>query len=179
MARALYTVILGLVGAAVIHLAVLLLVPNYSQRDAWSRLAQRVPIFTIAPIADQADGPFSKGRNPLFRSSACRFALGTGIVRFIADGDVPFWSVSIYDRLGQGLYSLNDRTATDRQLDIVIATPVQMVELRKELPEAYENSVFVETEQREGIIVVRAFVPDQSWNGVVGDFLNSAACRQE
>ncbi len=179
MSRAIYTIVLGLVGAAVVHLAVLLLVPIYSERDAWSRLGERAPLFTLSPITGPDSTLFSRAADPLLTAAACRFALGTGIARFAAVGDVPYWAVSVHDRFGQEIYSFNDRTATDRQLDVVIASPAQMVELRKELPEEYENSVFVETDQREGILVVRAFVPDQSWSGVVSKFIDSAVCRQE
>lgn len=180
MVRFIYALLLGLVGAAVVHIAVLLLVPAYSDRDAWSRLSTRAPAFAVTEIASpQGDAAFAKGADPLFLSTACRFALSTGIARFAASGDVPFWSVSVYDRRGQNIYSFNDRTATDRKLDLVIATPVQMVELRKELPEDYAASVFVETDEREGIVVARTFVPDQSWSGVARKFVESAKCQQE
>jgi len=39
VARLLYAVVLGLVGAAIVHIAVLFLLPRLSERDAWSRLA--------------------------------------------------------------------------------------------------------------------------------------------
>ncbi len=180
MVRFLYAALLGLVGAAVVHIAVLLLVPVYSERDAWSRLAEAGPAFQVVSLDRSGrNSPFAKGANPLMATSACRFSLGTGVVHYFADGEVPFWSVSIYGRRGQNFYSFNDRTATDRKLDVVIASPVQMVELRKELPEEYASSVFVETDEREGIIVARTFVPDPTWNGLAGAFLNSAVCRQE
>lgn len=180
MLRLIYTVLVGLVGAVVVHIVVLLLVPAYSGHDAWARLSERAPAFQVTSIADAGGSdPFRKGADPLFASAACRFALSTGIVHFVAGGDVPFWSVSVYDRHGQNIYSFNDRTATDRKLDLVIATPVQMVELRKELPEEYAASIFVETEEREGIVVARAFVPDGSWRDIAEAFLGSAMCRQE
>ena len=47
----------------------------------------------------------------------------------------PFWSVSVYDRSGQNIYSFNDRTPPDGNLDFVVLTPAQMIELRKDLPD--------------------------------------------
>ena len=180
MLKLLYALILGLVGAAVVHITVLLLVPAYSERDAWTRLSARAPEFTVTQISGfSGDNAFPKGADPLFASIACRYSLTGGVVHMIADGDLPFWSVSVYDRRGQIIYSLNDRTATDRELDLVIATPARMVELRKELPEDYANSVFVETEEIEGMIVARTFVPDDSWSGMAKAFLQSAECRLE
>lgn len=180
LTRLIYTLVLGAVGAGVVHLAVLLLVPLYSERDAWSRLSGRSAAFATTVINTPAGGgAFAKGADPLFVAAACRFALGSGIARFRAAGDVPFWSVSIYDRRGQNIYSFNDRTATDRTLDVVVATPVQMVELRKDLPEDYAASVFVETDEREGIVVARAFVPDPSWLPIVSAFAEASSCVQE
>ena len=42
--------------------------------------------------------------------------------------------MSIYDRSGRNIYSFNDRTAMEGELDVVVVTPLQMVELRKDLP---------------------------------------------
>lgn len=180
MLKLVYALVLGAVGAAIVHIAVLLLVPVYSERDAWARLAARAPPFTIIRIdGSSGGGGFVKGADPLFASVACRFALTTGIAHIRAEGEMPFWSVSVYDRRGQNIYSFNDRTATDRKLDMVIATPARMVELRKELPEKFSASVFVETDETEGMIVARAFVPNDSWSGLADAFFKSATCRQE
>jgi len=35
--RLFHAVLLGLVGAGIVHIVVLLLVPEFSERDAWSR----------------------------------------------------------------------------------------------------------------------------------------------
>jgi len=40
MRKLIYAALLGLVGAGIVHIAVLLMVPDFSERDAWSRLAQ-------------------------------------------------------------------------------------------------------------------------------------------
>ena len=55
------------------------------------------------------------------------------MVRIKAPGNVPFWSVSVYDRSGHNIYSFNDHTATGGKLDSVVLTPAQMIEVRKEL----------------------------------------------
>ncbi len=180
MARLIYSLLLGLVGAAIVHIAVLLLVPAYSERDAWSRLAAREPEFQLVRMSDDAaGGSFLKGADPLFAAIGCRFNLFEGVTHLRASGELPFWSVSVYDRRGHNIYSFNDRTATDRKLDMVVTTPARMVELRKELPEAYSASVFVETTAQEGMVVVRLFVPDDSWSALVSDFIENMECRRE
>ena len=81
-----------------------------------------------------AVAPTVEAPDPFFRASACRFDLQDGPVRLKADGTVPFWSASIYDRGGQNVYNFNDRTAAGGELDFVVVTPAQMIEMRKDLP---------------------------------------------
>jgi uncharacterized membrane protein len=51
-----------------------------------------------------------------------------------------------------------------------------MIDMRKDLPAELESSVFVEADIDEGIIVVRAFAPDDSWASILATYLRSIAC---
>lgn len=180
MRRLLHAVLLGLIGAGIVHIVVLLLVPVFSEQDAWTRLGSATGLYRMARFEAEAGGPPAvKSVDPLFRAAACRFDLGDGMVQVTAPGRVPFWSVSVYDRDGRNLYSFNDHAATDGRLDVVVLTPAQMIEVRKELPEDFAGSVFVEVPIGEGIVVVRGFVPDESWEPAVARFLDGAACESE
>jgi len=180
MRRLLYAVVLGLFGAGIVHIVVLLLVPDFSERDAWSQLATRSDLYHMARLDAEAGGPpVVKSVDPLFFAAACRFDLEDGMVRVAAPGQVPFWSVSVYDRNGHNVYSFNDHSATGGRLDAVVLTPAQMIEVRKELPEDFAGSIFVEAPIREGIVVIRSFVPDESWKPTVRRFLAGATCDLE
>ncbi|MGB3391699.1 MAG: DUF1254 domain-containing protein [Pseudaminobacter sp.] len=177
MLRFVHAVILGLLGAGIIHVAILLLVPQFSERDAWSRLAMAADLYKVVRFdTQQGEALAIKSGDPLFYAAACRFDLNDGVVHIRSSGRPPFWSVSVYNRAGQNIYSFNDRAATDGTLDFVVATPSQMVEIRKELSADYRQSIFVETALDEGIIVVRSFVPDDSWNEAVSNFLDTMSC---
>jgi uncharacterized membrane protein len=177
MLRLAHAVILGLLGAGIVHVVVLLLVPQFSERDAWSRLAMTADLYKIVRFDAQPGAAPALGTgDPLFYAAACRFDLTDGVVHLRASGRTPFWSVSVYNRAGQNIYSFNDRAATDGTLDFVVSTPAQMVEIRKELPDDYKKAIFVETALDEGIIVVRSFVPDDSWSQTVAGFLDGMAC---
>jgi uncharacterized membrane protein len=180
MHRLLYALAVGLVGAGIVHIAVLLLLPDFSERDAWSRLADRVALYTMTRIdRTPAAEVIHRSADPLFYVAACRFSLEDGFAHITTPGKVPFWSVSVYDRSGQNIYSFNDRTATEGELDFVVLTPPQMIEVRKELPETLVSSIFVEADIDEGIVLVRAFVPDDSWAPRVAGYMNAMICRQE
>ncbi|RWH84396.1 MAG: DUF1254 domain-containing protein [Mesorhizobium sp.] len=178
MRRLLHAILLGLLGAGIVHIVVLLLVPEFSERDAWSRLAMASDLYKMTRLDAEAGGtPVVKSVDPLFYAAACRFDLSEGMVRVKAPGNVPFWSVSVYDRSGHNIYSFNDHSATGRVLDSIVLTPAQMIEIRKELPEELQGAIFVEAPVDEGMFVIRSFVPDDSWKPVVSRFLEQSSCE--
>lgn len=179
MLRLLHAIMLGLIGAGIVHIVVLLLVPQFSERDAWSRLAMAADLYKVVRFdARSNEAPIVRAGDPLFFAAACRFDLAEGVVHAFAPGHPPFWSVSVYNRAGQNVYSFSDRAATGGTLDFVVATPTQMVEIRKDVIDEFKKSIFVETELDEGIIVVRSFVPDDSWDQAVSAFLDRMSCTR-
>mgnify|MGYP000898904642 CR=1 FL=1 len=177
MSRLAYAVLVGLVGAGIVHISILFLLPQFTERDAWSQLSAVSDFYTVTPISGTAaTTPLVRSLDPLFSAVACRFDLADGPVHVQSPGRVPFWSMSVYDRNGLNIFSFNDRTTVDGRVNFVVLTPVQTIEVRKQLPEEFINSVFVEADIDQGIVVVRAFVPDQTWRSAVADFLGSIAC---
>ncbi len=178
MVRLTYAVILGLVGAGIVHIAILLLIPYYSERDAWALVSQAGPPYAVHKL--ERDGPAEHAlanADPMFTIATCRFDLSDGSVHVFSEAHVPFWSLSVFDRRGQNVFSLNDRTATESILDVVVATPLQLIELRKAMPPNYEKAVFIEADIAEGMIVLRSFVPDSSWQRLVERHLDGARCE--
>lgn len=172
-----YALVIGLVGAGIVHIVILLLVPSFSERDAWARLAATSDLYEMTRLdAEAAGAPIAGIADPSLLAAACRFDLVETVAHVAASGKVPFWSVSVYDRNGTNLYSLNDRSATEGRLDLAVLTPEQMIEIRKDLPEEFARSVLVELPITEGIVVVRALAPDESWRAVVSDFLANTGC---
>lgn len=179
MLRLLYLVLIGLVGAGIVHIAVLLLLPRFSERDAWSSLADVADYYKAVRIDAEGSPPVVKAVDPLFHAAACRFDLNEGPVHIHAPGNVPFWSVSIYNRAGQNVYSFNDRATDNGRLDFVVLTSAQMIEVRKQVPEDFSKAIFVEAAIGEGIVMVRSFVPDPTWEEATSEFLASIACTKE
>lgn len=173
MAKFFYAIIVGLVGAGIVHVAMLLLLPALSQRDAWTSLASAAPLYeTVA----QDRAPTALGEDPFFTSAACRFDLSEGPVTVAAQGSVPFWSISIYDREGQNLYSLTDR-ALAGQLGLVLLDPSQASAQANAEPDPQAPTpVRIDTE--EGILVLRGFNPDPSWTASMRAFLSSLRCSR-
>ncbi|MEQ1950737.1 DUF1254 domain-containing protein [Mesorhizobium sp. CN2-181] len=170
-----YALSLGLVGAAIVHIVVLLLVPEFADRNAWTHLAGIAPPNRATPLEGDAL-KLLKTPDPAFQIAACRFDLAEGAVHVATAGKVPFWSASVYDRGGRTLFSLSDRSGTSDVLDFVVLTPDQMVEIRDDLPEDFAKSVFVEVPDDEGMLVLRAFAPDDSFKPFVSQFISEMRC---
>ncbi|TIU61349.1 MAG: DUF1254 domain-containing protein, partial [Mesorhizobium sp.] len=47
MRRLFHAMLLGLIGAGIVHIIVLMLVPEFSERDAWSRLAMASDLYRM------------------------------------------------------------------------------------------------------------------------------------
>jgi uncharacterized membrane protein len=177
MAKLLYALAVAIVGAGIVHIAILLMLPAFSERDAWSKLTDLSDDYTVTRVAGPPGQPaVLQSSDPFFNAVACRFDLTNGVTHLTGQGAVPFWSASVYDRNGQNIYSFNDRTAAEGALDFVIATPLQMTEVRKDLPPNFKSSVFVEADIDEGIVVIRTFVADESWKRVITAWLDSLSC---
>ncbi len=177
MARISYAILLGLIGAAIIHIVILLLLPFTTDKDAWSRLAAEGELFEVVPIPRNAVSPIGAVADPFIHASACRFDLSQGIAHVTAKGGVPFWSVSIYNRRGHNIYNFNDRTVTAEALDLAVVSPAQMLDLRKDLPDQLAGSLFVEVVDPLGIVVVRAFQPDRTYASKVSVFFDAERCQ--
>ncbi|TGU34848.1 DUF1254 domain-containing protein, partial [bacterium M00.F.Ca.ET.152.01.1.1] len=64
--RLLHAILLGLVGAGIVHIIVLLLVPEFSERDAWSRLSLASDLYRMNRLDAEAGGaPVVKSVDPL------------------------------------------------------------------------------------------------------------------
>lgn len=176
MGRFAYAFVIGLVGAGIVHIAILLLLPAYSPRDPWTRLVALSDLYERTQVTGGSD-PLIRPADPFFDAVACRFDLDDGMLRLQAPGQVPYWSLSVYDRNGENIYSFTDRTANDRTLDVVVLTGLQMIEMRRGLLPGLENAIFVETEVEEGIVLVRSFRADPTWTGTISDYLDGLSCR--
>ncbi|OYR19535.1 DUF1254 domain-containing protein [Brucella thiophenivorans] len=174
MAKLLRLLLLGLIGAAIVHIAVLLLVPLYSSKNAWSHLEALGEPYSFYMLSEKSG--LVTDQDPLIEQAACRFDLTNGPIHITTKGNLPFWSLSVYAPNGDNLYSLNDNVSNDRQLDLIIADPLGIAALRAEGVQNDGRSVIIEQNVSEGAVVLRSFVPDASWREQVQSFFTQASC---
>ena len=178
MKRSFYFLSVAFVLAGIVHILIILLIPNFATKDAWTKLANIAGLweFTIVsepggtdrvlPLVDTALG-----------TAACRYDLDEAPVRVTAQGQLPFWSIAIFDRQGRNIYSFNDRTAIERQLSLLVINPVQMAQIRRNPPPDSDKAVLVETSGGQGFVLIRALQENPSWGPTVREFLTNAKCE--
>ncbi len=165
--------------AGIVHISVILLVPALASQDAWSKLIKAGPMWQFVRVNSNAltrDSQLS-AVDPLFQIAACRYSLESGSLSIRAYGDLPFWSVAVFDRYGEIIYSFNNRTAINRDINLLVVSPLQMLFLRQNPPESIEQAIIVETDIDQGFILIRVLQSDPSWVPAVDNFLGEASCE--
>ena len=173
----LYAIAIGLVGAALLHIVIILSLPSFTGRDAYTRVQSFGETNRFFPLASNAGTLAPINDDPAMRTAVCAFSVENGPVRLFADGEAPFWSLAVYDEASNEVFSMNDRTSVSGALDTLVATPIQLIGLRKALPQELEQSILVEMRGEEGYAVLRTFVPTQSRQEAATAFLGDASCE--
>ena len=172
----LYAIAIGLVGAALLHIVIILSLPSFTGRDAYTRVQAFGEANRFFPLAGSSDSLAPINDDPAMKTAVCAFSVETGPIRLFAEGDVPFWSLAVYDSASNEVFSMNDRTSVSGALDTLIATPIQLIGIRKAVPAELEQSILVEMRGEEGYAVLRTFVPAESRQQAAVAFLADASC---
>jgi len=170
-------ILAGLVGAALLHLIIVLLLPQFSDRDAYTRVLAEGEIQRFWRLGEAPDKAGLAKDDPYLETAVCGFDLSETPVRIAgAKSGIPFWSLAVYDSGSNEVFSINDRTAVAGAVDVVLATPTQMTQLRKNLPASATQSILIESASTDGYVVLRALAPRQSFADGVSEFLDKATC---
>ncbi|WP_026618650.1 putative membrane protein [Ensifer sp. WSM1721] len=177
MRSVLFAILVGLAGAALLHIVIVLALPQFTGRDAYTRVLGLLEMDSFFLLTTEPGATGLDNKDPFLRTAACSFSLAEAPVRLVARGAVPFWSLSIFDSGSNEVFSMNDQTAVNGNLDLVVATPIQLVELRKSPPEALAQSIMIEMKDEEGYAVLRALAPLDSFDAQVRNFLADSRCE--
>lgn len=177
MGRFFYLLALGGLGALLVHILTIFMIPSFAENDAWARLPKPTEegFFTLLKPEEQL-ATNMRAFDPNFVFGTCRFDLSDGPFS-LAGGTAPtFWSLSVYNRGGLNVYSINDKSLQGNNLDVVVATPIQLIELQTDIPPELSGSVFVEVDAVEGFILLRSYVPEEGLREQAMTFVRTTGC---
>lgn len=164
--------------AGAIHICTILLVPLLARHDGWSRLAPLAGEARFAELGVVGPGAANvAGLDPLFINGACRLRLGEAPAALTVAARERFWSLALYDPKGTVIFSLNDRTAVEGRLDMLVVSPAQNAEFRQAAaPAADDQTVVVEAKTNDLVALLRLFAPTSAARAEARRILAAAEC---
>jgi len=171
--RVLYAIVLGLLGGVIIHICVLLLISHYTRKSIWFQILQSSPPYRLQTL--DLENPIMKTSDSLFRLATCYFHLTDEPVHITARGHVPFWSLSLYNAMGINVYSINNYTAPNGVLDMVVSAPIQATVFKKSI---HMDTVLTVQNTENAFLILRVFRPSSDWDKRVAAFFASVNCKR-
>jgi uncharacterized membrane protein len=164
-----------LLAAGTIHICAILLVPMFAKSDGWSRLLPFAGDDRFTEIPSSASGGVA-GLDPLFVNGACQIDLSEAPAGITVDARDRFWSVALYDPSGVIIFSLNDRTAVEGKLDMIVVDTDQNAKLKKAPSEEIEQTIVAESSSDDLIALLRLFAPTRTAQEDARRILARAEC---
>ena len=183
MNRLTYAALTGLIGAALLHIIIILALPNFTGKDAYTRITAAGPPHRFIVLPDRAetgagtsDQAALTNVDPFLKAAVCHFDIARAPLRLYAPAGPGFWSMAVFDAGSNEVFSMNDRTSVGGDLDAVVATPAQVAQIRKAPGAALTESILVEYRGTTGYVVLRTMVPTPSFSPQARAFLDEALC---
>lgn len=177
MLKLVHALIVGLMGAAILHGVIILALPAFSERNAYARIVAGGPKGVFRPVVHDPSGQGALApEDPFVNQMACAYDLQAGPVMINASGDAEFWSFAVFDSTSSEVFSISDRSAEAGKLDAILALPAQAAQLRKSFPERMARMILIEVPDELGYAVLRTVTPHESMRQQSLDFLKSARC---
>jgi uncharacterized membrane protein len=170
--------LLGLVGAVIVHIVAILLLPRVAGADVIAAFEALGPEGRFVTLEEaRSDGVAAPYLDPDFIYALCRISIADGPVRISAVLTAELWSVAVYDRQGTNLFSINDQTAGRSALDLLVLGDEDLVALQRQEAPILEQAVLVDLAVNEALVVIRAFYREETLVGPTRAMLAAADCN--
>ena len=163
--------------AGIVHIVTVFGVPHHAVADPWREIGAIAGdgAFVRLPRATSAERPLP-GLDPAMTHAVCRFSLDKGPVRIRAEVAEGYWSLSLLDLHGLWVWGVDNRAAEQKPIDILVATHVQVAQMRESLPDEFEDVVIVDWSGQEGMAIYKILASPRSREAEVEAALGSARC---
>lgn len=178
MIRLLLWTLGGLVLGLMIHLVVILILPQYAAQDLWDRISaisEPGQLVVLDKVEAGADNPLAL--DPVFAEAVCRFNLGDGPGQLVGPLPDAFWSIAVYDSEGTAFYSTTHRTSSNKRLNLGIFNPAQAKLLSQQEISAEADLLVVESPGNDLFAAIRLAPPHPEMLNRYRDILAALTCR--
>jgi len=170
-----YIVFCSLLFAGIVHIAIVMLIPHLSSKDAVRIISQNGKPNEVILIGETGKVKINE-RDPFFKLALCRYDLEDAALQISADKVDSFWSASVFNSSGNIVYSFSDRTAIGNKLELLLVNAIQQADLRQSKPEEIETSILVEVPSNKGFFLLRSLIEDESRLATTNAFLEKMTC---
>lgn len=189
MARLIFWLFAAILLGAATHLGVVLFSPGVSMASVMKRFHTAAPSNAMTVLGADVVGTVLRENNPDIVYAVCPYDLSGGDL--LVDASIPefYWALSIYSDRGDNVYTLNDQQAgvSHLRFRLQLERPVldlqELVAGDEEEEEAAElkiqtkdDTVLVKSPSEVGVVILRAFLPDQAYRARVTEQLAASSC---
>jgi uncharacterized membrane protein len=167
--------------AIIAHIASIMLMPHVSVRNPALVLSKAFPVNQLELIDPDKPSPFTLPfADPAMRTAVCAYDVSEKPVRVTIETGGSFLSVVFMQPDGKIFYSVTDKSAIQRKLDLVVATAEQIVSLETQDPDDEAVQEWrLRTPESKGIVIIRALVSRVRESADVQALLGRTECYQE
>jgi uncharacterized membrane protein len=175
--RWLFPILSGLVLGGIVHIISIFALPQLAQNDAYARLSKLGKTNDIVQIPEPTPFDFVLPRlDPAFVFAACMFDLSRGPLEVSIPTTPDLTSVAFYTRQGRVFYSLNDRAAARRSIDLQLMTAPQRAVFTANADVTAADRLIIESPATQGIVFIRGFVREEGARATARKQLSAARC---
>jgi uncharacterized membrane protein len=177
MRRKVFWIVATILLATIAHLCVILFAPMVDIGRRMAAFETAAPANTLRKVP-----PIGPGQSILVEPSPdisyafCRFDISALPLKVSAPIPDSYWSVSVYSNTGENLYTINDAQTGVRRLELVIADASQSLPEGGGIVDLQEEATLYSSPVRQGLIVLRGFIPDRSQRRTIESIVESASC---
>lgn len=167
----------GLVIGGIVHLVSVLIMPNFAERDAYSRLSVIASPNAVSQIDDPTPfGAVLPATDPAFVTAVCLYDLTAGPLKLRVPTTGDYSSVSFYTRRGLAFYAINDRAAGRRVIELDLMSAKQKAAIPDDEEVTAADRLIVVAPENEGIVLMRALVRERGAREEVKRRMEAATC---
>ena len=111
MLKFLLAIVTGVVGAAVLHILLILILPFNSNVDAWSKVENLGDPFEFFSLANEPNDSGLYNEDIFIQTAVCHYILDEGPLQGVADTATEMWTLAAFDTGSNEIFSMSARSA--------------------------------------------------------------------
>ena len=165
--------------AGAVHLGYVLIVPPIEMRAKIDELRQIAGSGELTVLSREDSVRLMGPDGRWLVHALCVYDLAGGPLMINATVPNSYWSMAIHSAGGETFYSLNDRQAGIKQVDLMIRQPSDQVpdDEEEELRQPTDDTFTVRAPDPVGVVVIRALADETAEYDRAAEVLATSSCR--